>query len=284
MSDGVSAARDVAKLIDGLPSLPITFQRINEVVNHPACTTTALAEVVIADQGLASRILRLANSSFYGLSARVDTISKAVGLIGTRQLRDLALGAAVMDLFKDLPPGTIDTKGFWEHSLAVGAAARVLAQQQGERAAERHFVAGLLHDLGHVALSMRMPNQFIDILAQSRAQFAHMSWVERKNLGFDHAELGAALLEHWRLPEPLVEAVSCHHRMLTTAKYVNECSAVHVGEVLVEALGYGVSCEPVVPSMDPPAWDMLGLQPQCLAAVAEALERQVVELQAIFMS
>lgn len=284
MPETVPAVRDLVKLIDGMPSLPITFQRINEVVNHPACTTAALAEVVIADQGLASRILRLANSSFYGLSARVDTISQAVGLIGTRQLRDLALGAAVMDLFKDLPPGTIDTKGFWEHSLAVGAAARVLAQQQGERASERHFIAGLLHDLGHVALSMRLTGQFIDILAQAREGSAYLSWTERKNLGFDHAELGAALLEHWRLPEALVEAVGCHHRMLTTAKYVHECASVHVAEVLVESLGHGLSCEPVVPPLDPPAWELLGLPPSTLATVSEALERQVVELQAIFMS
>jgi HD-like signal output (HDOD) protein len=280
----VRSARDIAALVDGMPSLPITFQRINEVVANPAGTTAQLAETVSGDQGLATRILRLANSSFYGLSARVDTITQAIGIIGTRQLRDLALAAAVMDLFKGMAPDLINADDFWTHSLAVGAGARLIAQRRGETACERHFVAGMLHDLGLMVMAQRLPKRLSENLARARTDGQPLAQVERLEMGFDHAELGAVLVERWHLPDTLVEPTACHHRLLTTARYVHDCAAVHVAEVLAEALGYGSAGEAVVPPLDPIAWNLLELSPADLSPLTTALERQVAELKAIFIA
>ena len=158
--DHANSARDLAKLAQQVPSLPLTFQRINDLVSNPQSTTAQMAEAISTDQGLVTRILRLSNSSFYGLPARVDTITQAVSLIGTRQLRDLALATAVLDLFKDIPNQVLDGEKFWEYALAIGTATRLIATKRGERQTARHFVTGMLHDIGLVVMAQQIPEKF----------------------------------------------------------------------------------------------------------------------------
>lgn len=281
--DHAGSARDLAKLAQQVPSLPLTFQRINQLVGDQRSSTAQIAEAVGADQGLVTRILRLANSSFYGLAARVDTISQAISLIGTRQLRDLALATAVLDLFKNVPGTALDGKAFWEHALAVGSATRLLAAKRGERETERHFVAGMLHDIGLVVLAQQMPDQVATNLRAARDAAQPLSMIERRDLGFDHAELGAQVIEQWRLPPAMMEVAAQHHHLMTSARYVNDCAMVHVADLMAEAFAYGNGGEPVVPPLDTPAWDLLGLAPADLAPIATDLERQMVEITAIFL-
>ena len=282
--DHANSARDLAKLAQQVPSLPLTFQRINDLVSNPQSTTAQMAEAISTDQGLVTRILRLSNSSFYGLPARVDTITQAVSLIGTRQLRDLAIATAVLDLFKDIPNQVLDGKKFWEHALAVGTATRLIAAKRGERQTERHFVAGMLHDIGLVVMAQQMPEKVSANLQSAASNSQPLSVIELRELGFDHAELGGMVIEHWRLPPAMVEVASYHHHLLTTTKYVHDCAAVHLADIMVEALAFGSGGEPVIPPLDPPAWEILGLTPGDLAPICNDLERQMVEITAIFLS
>jgi HD-like signal output (HDOD) protein len=279
----VANARDLAHLVQQVPSLPLTFQRINDLVKDPRTGTAQLAEAVGADQGLATRILRLANSSFYGLAARVDTITQAVSLIGTRQLRELALATAVVDLFRDIPAKVLDGAGFWQHSLAVGTTARLLAAKRGARETERHFVAGLMHDIGLVVAAQQMPERLAAHLQMAAAAAAPLAEIEQRELGFDHAELAAHLIGHWRLPAAMAEAAGGHHQPSATAIHPDDCALVHVADVLVEGLGYGSGGEPQVPPLAIPSWEVLGLAPGDLAPLGADLERQMIEITAIFM-
>jgi HD-like signal output (HDOD) protein len=282
--DHATSARDLARLAQQVPSLPLTFQRIQELVTNPRSNTTQLAEAVGSDQGLTTRLLRLANSSFYGLAARVDTVSQAVALIGTRQVRDLSLACAVVDLFKNVPASALDGRAFWEHGLAVGSASRLLAAKRGERETERHFVAGMLHDIGLVVMASQLPERVAANLSAAHDAQQPLSVIERRELGFDHAELGGAVIEQWHLPPALAEVTTHHHHLLTSARHVNDCAIVHFADVLVEALAYGSGGEPVVTPLDPPAWELLALAPSDLTAIAHDLERQMVEITAIFLS
>jgi HD-like signal output (HDOD) protein len=281
--DHGTSARDLARLAQQVPSLPLTFQRIQELVSNPRSSNSQLAEAVGADQGLTTRILRLANSSFYGLAARVDTVSQAVSLIGTRQVRDLAMATAVVDLFKDIPASAIDGRAFWEHSLAVGSASRLIAAKRRERETERHFVAGLLHDVGLVVMASQMPERVSAHLISARETQQPLTVIERRELGFDHAEVGGAVIEQWHLPPAMSEVATHHHHLLTSARHLHDCATVHLADVLVEALAYGSGGEPVVTPLDPPAWDLLGLMATDLTSIATDLERQMVEITAIFL-
>lgn len=281
--DHATSARDLARLAQQVPSLPLTFQRIQELVNNPKSSTPQLAEAVGADQGLVTRVLRLANSSFYGLANRVDTVTQAVSLIGMRQVRDLALATAVVDLFKNIPGAALDGRKFWEHALAVGTTSRLIAAKRGERETERHFVAGLLHDIGLVVMAQQQPELVATNLAKSTEAQQPLAMIERRDLGYDHAEVGGAVVEHWHLPPALVETTTHHHHLLTSARYVHDCATVHVADVLVEGLMHGSGGEAVVPPLDPPAWDVLGLRPLDLAPITADLERQMVEVTAVFL-
>lgn len=282
--DHAASARDMAKLAQQVPSLPLTFQRINQLVGDSRSSTAQIAEAVSADQGLVTRILRLANSSFYGLAARVDTMSQAVSLIGTRQLRDLALATAVLDLFKNVPGSALDGKAFWEHALAVGSATRLIAAKRGERETERYFVAGMLHDIGLVVMAQQMPDQVATNLRTATSAGQPLSVIERRDLGFDHAELGAQVIDQWHLPPAMMEVAAQHHQIMTTARYVNDCAMVHLADIMAEAYAYGSGGEPVVPPLDSPAWDLLGLTPNDLAPISTDLEKQMVEITAIFLA
>lgn len=282
--DHAASARDLARLASQVPALPQTFQRIQGLVSDPTSTTAQIAEAVGVDQGLVTRLLRLANSSFYGLARRVDTISQAVALIGTRQVRDLALATAVLDLFREVPAQALDARAFWLHSLAVGAAARLLAAKRGERDTERHFVAGMLHDIGLVVLAQHQPQQVAANVQAAAAANQPLAVIERRDLGFDHAELGGLVIDQWHLPQALSEAATGHHHQLTSARYVHDCAGVHVADLLVEALGHGAAGEAVVPPLDPQAWELLGLKPADLEPLTNDLERQVVELGGIFLA
>jgi HD-like signal output (HDOD) protein len=281
--DHAASARDLARLAQQVPALPLTFQRVQELVNNPRSSTAQLAEAVGADQGLVTRVLRLANSSFYGLANRVDTVTQAVSLIGMRQIRDLALATAVVDLFKNLPGNALDGRRFWEHALAVGTTSRLIAAKRGERETERHFVAGLLHDIGLVVMAQQQPELVAANLAKAVETQQPLAAIERRDLGYDHAEVGGAVIEHWHLPPALVETTAHHHHLLTSSRYVHDCATVHVADVLVEALAFGSGGEAVVPPLDPPAWDQLGLLPLDLAPISAALEKQMVEVATIFL-
>jgi HD-like signal output (HDOD) protein len=281
--DHATSARDLARLAQTVPSLPLTFQRIQELVGNPNSSTPQLTEAVGADQGLVTRVLRLANSSFYGLTNRVDSISQAVSLIGMRQVRDLALAAAVVDLFGNLPGNALDGRRFWEHALAVGIASRLLAARRGERETERHFVAGLLHDIGLVVMAQQQPHLVAANLTKASEAQQPLVLVERRDLGYDHAEVGGAVIEHWHLPPTLIETTAHHHHLSASVRHVHDCATVHLADVLVESLAHGSGGEAVVPPLDPPAWDALGLLPLDLAPISAALERQMVEVSAIFL-
>lgn len=262
----VASAREIADLVESIPPLPVSFLRISEVVGDPHCTTHAVATVVAADQSLALRTLRVANSAIYALPGRVESIAQAVALIGIKQIRSLALASAVIDLFGPLPPELIDTRRFWEHSLGVGIASRTLGELSGERDAERQFSAGLLHDLGIAVLAITMPA----VLAQTLAAAAHgeaLTTAERKRLGFDHGDLGAALLERWGLPPSLSEPVANHHSGVGQ-RFARETACVHVGELLAEALSLGTVGEGQIPPLVMPAWDLLAIDPVDLPKAA----------------
>jgi putative nucleotidyltransferase with HDIG domain len=281
--DGSSSLRDLVLLAQQIPALPLTYQRVSQVVADQHSTTVELAEAVGADQGLATRILQLANSALYGQVARVDTLTQALSLIGSRQLRDLALAMAVVDLFKDVSAPGISLRGFWEHSVTVGCGARLIATTRGERETERNFVAGLLHDVGLMISAQVQPDRLTKHIQRAKAESSMLSFVERADQGFDHAELGAAVMERWRLSQMMVEVVAGHHRPLLTATYARECADVHFSDLMVEAMGFGSAGEAIVMPLDAHAWELSGIAVSELSRIGEALERQVVELTDIFI-
>ena len=272
-----STALRPSELVEGsvkLSSPPLIYERLMEVINHPRGGAADVAYVIREDTALTARLLKVVNSAFFSFPRRIDTVSQAVTVVGTTQVRDLALATSVVALFKDIPPDLMDMDGFWKHSLACGVAARVLASLRREGNVERYFVTGILHDVGKLVLCLRAPEEFRDVLEGARGNDRLLHEMERQALGFDHAQVGEALLDLWNMPANLREAVRFHHQPRRAERFPLEAAAVHVADVVANALGMGNGGEDLVPDLVPQAWDQLGLHPDLMGPAVEDLEQQ----------
>jgi len=273
-----------------LVSLPEVFMRIREVLSDPNSTVEEASAVIGKDPSLTAKLLKLVNSVFYARTLRVsgglppgpvDTLSRAVMLLGLNQLSTLAMGVSVLPLFKDIPAGCIDLRQFWRHSVGVGLLAKLIAIRLHDPSPERFFVAGLLHDIGRLVLYKQVPAAAGASLAEAAASGRHLVEVERELFGFDHAELGGMLLHKWRFPESLEQSVWRHHAP-TTGEVPLEPSILCVADMIAGAVLPGSSGERLVPRHDPAAWATVGLAPSDLPELVETAEAHFEVICAMF--
>lgn len=249
-----------------LSSLPDSWQRIDAVLAVPTASTQLIADAIATDPGLSARLLRLANSPIFGFAQTVDRLSLAVHLVGTRQMRDLALASTVIDLLLAGSGRRDRLDAFLRRSTATGLCARGMAARRREANVERFFVLGLLHDLGSFVLEMADPVATAEVQAEVQTRCLPVELVERERYGFDHAAVGAALLERWRLPPALIDATAYHHHPMGAVRGRMDAAVVHVAMIAVDLTTLAESGAPVTP-LSIPAWDQLGLDLPTLAAL-----------------
>ncbi len=209
-------------------SLPQLYERLNQTINHPRSSIADITKVITEDSGLSSRILKLANSPMFGYYSNIDTITKAVTIIGTQQLRDMALAISVMGVFRGIPEDLINMTSFWQHSITCGIIARTLATYRREANVERFFLAGMLHDVGQLILCARVPDLVREMIAVSVKSGKPHFIVQRSVLSYDHGDVGGALLKQWKIPANIAEPVACHHAPERAELYPIEVSLMHV--------------------------------------------------------
>jgi len=218
-SEAARLARVRAQIINSkdLPTIPVLLARILAVVDGERSSTRDLVEVMQRDQALSGRVLRLANSGFFGFAREVSTVSRAVMILGFGTVRSLALGVKVWDTFMGDERGLKLTE-LWEHSALVGAAARLIAQQARAADPEEIFTAGLLHDIGPAVLALRFPAEYAKVVNGAAADPATpLVEHERAAFGIDHGQAGAWLGEAWALPPAIVDAAAHHEEPIAPA-------------------------------------------------------------------
>jgi len=267
---------DILRKDHQLPALPQVFLELQQAIASTSTSADDLAEIISQDPGLTAFLLRMVNSAFYSLPMQIDTISRAVTVVGVNQLSTLAVGTSVMSLFKDVPEDVLDMEQFWKHSVGVGLIARRLCRLTGEGDPERAFVAGLLHDIGQLILLQTEAERVTAVHAHSRVNGV-LLWAEEKELlGFDHATLGGMLLRKWNFPFVLVSAVLEHHQPKANQKEA-EPALVHCAETIATGLGIGSSGEFFVQPPDPGIWKSMGLTPERVDEMVEDLDEELEE-------
>ena len=268
------AARLVENAVT-VASPPMVYERLVQVINHPRSGSADIARVIAEDQGLTGRLLKVVNSAFFSFPRPVESVAQAVTVVGTSQIRDLALATSVMSMFSGLPRDLVDLESFWYHSLACGMMARAIAAQRREDNVERFFVAGLLHDIGHLITYMHAGDDARRALDLASSSGRPLADCEREVLGCDHAMVGKVLLDRWNFPGAFREAVGFHHTPRLASRYPVETAATHIAEVTAHALGWGRSGERRVPPFDAAAWTTLGLDAQIFPLLVDEAERQL---------
>jgi HD-like signal output (HDOD) protein len=257
-----------------LPEIPSIVYELNEVIANPLSSADQMAQVINKSPSLTALLLKIVNSSFYGLPSRVDRVSLAVTLIGTRELSALALGISILSMFKNIPSGLLNMRFFLQHSLACGIVSRLLAAQKNMRQTEQMFTAGLLHDLGRLILFIYFPHETLGVLRHALENGTCLHTEEKKRLGCHHAHIGKYLMNRWRLPLILENTVCFHHEPWESPDPV-PAGIVHVADILVNALGIGTSGERLVPPLSAKAWDALELPTSCFEVVVKQAVNQL---------
>lgn len=263
-----------------IPAMPQVLFELQRVMNDPASSAADLARVIGNDLKLTASILRIANSPLYSFPSRVETVSRAVAILGFRQISTLASGALLLNTFT-MSNQALNLERFWRHCMACGVFARGLALRMGLEEPERFFVAGLLHDLGWLAMSATLPETAMHVRAMCREQGRLLTDVEQRVIGYDHARFGAYLLKRWNFPLLLVAGVAFHHTPERGAKW-HEPQVLHGANFLANGLGLSINVDTPVEPLDPSTRDFLGLDPANLEGVVRENEQRIEEAFSAF--
>lgn len=206
-------AKDLLKGDIQLASPPVIYLTLNKIIDDPTKNVRDAAYVIESDAALAARLLKIVNSAFYGFPSKIDSISTAITLIGTRELRNLALATIVIERFSDLPGRLFSMNDYWARNLSCALIARELDAQTGKVYGDTAFLCGLLHNIGRLVFYRRIPDlaREADLLIQEQGgEGCNEAEVEQRVMGFDRFEVGAELCRLWKLPDVVVESIRLH--------------------------------------------------------------------------
>ncbi len=274
--------QQLAHEVETLFSLPDVAIRLNQLIDQPDTSIQDLVEVVQLDAGIAATVLRLANSAWYGLPSKVDTISRAITLIGQKALRDLVMSTSVITTFKGISSEFVDMRDFWDNSVTCGVVTRNLALKSGMRDAERMFLAGLLHKVGRLVFYASRPVQYRQVLQDRANGEAAIIATEEAVFGFNYAQLGAALLRAWRVPAALDELVEFQLDPLQAPNQPKESAIVHVAGDIAYHMAPDIKARFQLGEYNltfrESAWEALDLERNVLAEVMQNSLIQAFEL------
>ena len=277
MIDPEKLVGEVAALV----SLPEVVLRINELVDDPSSSAEEIGRAVAQDAALTVRLLTLANSAMFGMSRQIDTVGRAIAVLGTRQVRDLTLGLSATRAFSGIPNDLVSMGSFWHHSVLCAVAARELADECQRGRPDSSFVAGLLHDVGQLVLYNRLPKESRAALLMSidEPNEPDLHLCEREVMGFDHAVVGGVLARRWRLPVSLTECIEFHHEPARAQVHPLDVALVHMANS-VAVLAELDSVEFAdAPAIAPVAWEVTGLKREQVLGVARVARTAVEEVK-----
>jgi putative nucleotidyltransferase with HDIG domain len=228
-----------AELLQRLPALSSAIQQVILSFEDPALDIHVLAERISQDQFLSAKVLRVANSSFYGLRRQVSSISDAVVVLGFGNVRGIALAAGFSGLFP-VTDSAFSWPNYWQRCMAAGIYARCLANQI-KLDQESAFTAGLFHDIGLAAMAYVMPEHIEQ--AMDAAGEGDLLAAERTLLGYDHAELGGDIARYWNFPYEIEQAIRQHHHALATGSATPLAWVTHAAHLLSNTQG----CDKCIP-------------------------------------
>ena len=274
-------------MISGIPrslgSYGPVLEEIELALQSPQCNLSSIGDAIQKDPDLTARLLRLANSPYFGFANRLSTVAEAVSLLGIQQVQDLIIASSVLDRFKGVPDELVNQHSFWRHSLAVGIGARLLAMERRLPKPDKFFVAGLLHDVGRLVMLSQAAGPTRAVFELYGRERIMLHDAETKMLGFDHQQIGAELLRSWGFPQILIQAVA-HHHQPGASETKAEAAVVHIADHLVCAMEIGSSGEQFVPPLNERAWQAWGVSLASLSSLISAIDEQIESVEEVFLS
>jgi putative nucleotidyltransferase with HDIG domain len=216
--------------IKDLVTLPDVAMRIARMVDDPGSSAEDIGREICNDVALTARLLRIANSAAYGQNRKIATVSRAITVLGVRQVRDLTVGLTAVRAFDGISNDMVTMEVFWRHSVLCAVAAGQIAARREAVHTESPFVAGLLHDIGQLVLYSSAPDAAREslLMMADAPDDLQLYLCERTVLAFDHGVVGASLARNWGLPDSLLECIEFHHEPHLARRYAADVATVHI--------------------------------------------------------
>ncbi|MDD5759427.1 MAG: HDOD domain-containing protein [Desulfobulbaceae bacterium] len=270
------SSQEIIAKVGNLPSLPTVAARINTEIESEGLSAKRLGAIISEDPALASRMLRLSNSAFYGMPRQISTIERAVMVLGFDTVKNLALSISIFSFFEKGISPAIDVIGLWNHSLGVAVCARALVMRLNFKLAEQAFLLGIVHDVGKIALvnlCLADMEQVCRLIGQDGMSEEE---AEMQVFGFTHQRIGSMLIKEWKFPEMMVMAVKSHHELPPVLKECDEEIAhlircLCVANQFAKALALGVSTNQKREAIPSVMWGYLGVERQDIAGLSTVI-------------
>ncbi len=247
--------------VDEIPPLPHVVIKALKALNDPKSNSSDVAKIISQDEGLTAKILKLANSAYYGFPRSIGTLSEAITILGYKTIKSIIYAAAAHGhLSGELKGYALDRGELWKHSLGVAVVSREVAKMVKYKDAEQAFVAGLLHDIGKIVLNQFVRFGFTLIMKKVEVEKVPFHEAEKDILGFDHTDIGGKIAEKWNLPKELVDSISHHHSPEKAEVDLQLTSVVHVSDAICLMLGWGLGADGLFYPLSETALENLGVE------------------------
>ena len=249
----------VAK-VDDMKVLPQIINEIIALTDDPNSTIQDMEKAILQDQVLTTKILRLANSAYYGYARNISTISRAAVLLGFQAIKSLALASTVRTYLSDELKGySLEKNELWTQSQTCAIVSRLIAKKVKYPNPEEAYIAGLLRDIGKTILNQHMEKEYSQVLTRVEENNVSFLDAEREVFGFNHGEIGEKVAEKWNLPESLVDAIGHHHTPELSNINPLLVSIVHIADAITMMMGVGLGLDGLAYSLSPLAIETINL-------------------------
>lgn len=268
--------QEVVENLGEIAMLPQVVMKVLDMTNNTRATTQELEEVIGQDQGLTSKVLTLANSSYYGLPRRVSSLREAVMFLGFRAVRNIAMTASCYNMFIGKSDSqSLLKRRIWKHSVDTSLLTRLVCAFAPDVVPDEAFAAGLLHDIGKTVLEQYYPQATLQVVHTAERLGIRHHEAEEQILGFNHADLGLALALHWNLPTVLAEALGYHHYVPAASVAPRLVAVVAIASDIANLLESGVSEEEWLSAINEDAMRTLNITPDQIGTLIEGCRVEV---------
>lgn len=252
--------KNILSQLREFPTLPTIYGLLSDTMANPRSSAVDVAEVISQDQASASKVLKAANSSIYGIRGRVSTITQAIVYLGFDEVKHLILAMAIIKIFGKQKTGySFNVVDLWKHSLAVGVITRLLGKSIGVKKLEDYFIAGILHDIGKLAFLKIAPEEYNKVVDYAIENNLSAKEAESEILEITHTVAGETLAEMWKLPVSIKDGIRYHISGRVEGKLSLLVSCIHVADIVASMLELGHAGDAVIPKPNMEVWDALKL-------------------------
>lgn len=249
--------QNIINKVNEFPTLPTIYVALSEVMANPRSTINDAAEILSKDQAATAKILKVANSSLFGLRVNIDTITKAIFYLGFDEVKNLVSAMKIINLFSSNGNSSVSAVDLWKHSIAVGVINRNLGALMAIKNLENYFIAGILHDIGKLFFYKYYYDEYQKVIDYAITNNIEIRESEQSILGITHTMVGQLLAEKWKLPRSLINAISFHNTGLVNGRVEFLVATLHLANIIALALELGVSFEEIIPQPNVLIWEKL---------------------------